>query len=244
MKKLAAIYNTFDGIELLNGSIRCIEKHVDLLIFINQQVSNFGEKYWGFDENPIKCDIPFIFYKYDPHSYQGFYNETVKRNIGIKLAREAGCSHFFHIDVDEYYDDFASAKQQYIDSGKSGSACKIFTYFKRPTLRFETEDGYYVPFIHELKPETSAGALQYPYHVDPTRRINETDVALLDVHMHHFSWVRKDIERKARNSSARKNISRGTIMEDYKNQDVGPGFYVRDFDKKLIEVPNQFNINI
>lgn len=242
--RLAAIYNVFDGVELLNGSINCIKDHVDLVIIIHQEESNFGEKYNGLEEYPLEEGVRFIIKKYNPIQHGGFYNETQKRNEGLAIARQAACTHFFHIDVDEYYEDFTAAKQQYIDSGKAGSACRLFTYFKKPTLRFETEDGYYVPFIHELKSGINAGALQYPYHADPTRRINETDVALLDVHMHHFSWVRKDIERKARNSSARKNISRGTIMEDYKNQDVGPGFYVRDFDKKLIEVPNQFNINI
>jgi len=136
------------------------------------------------------------------------------------------------------------AKQKYIESGAGGSVCKIFTYFKKPTLRFETEDGYFVPFIHKLNANTQAGLVKYKYHVDPTRKINEQNVALLDVHMQHFSWVRLDIERKARNSSAKYNLEDGTMVQDYHKKEVGPGFYVKDYDKKLIEVPNVFGIKV
>jgi hypothetical protein len=62
--------------------------------------------------------------------------------------------------------------------------------------------------------------------------------------MHHFSYVRKNIERKINNSSARANILKSKLLEDYNNPEVGPGFYVQDFKQRLIEVPNYFNINI
>lgn len=242
--KLAAIYNIWDGCELLPGSMKTIIDHVDQIIIIWQDVSNYGEKYNPMDD--IKCldllgKVSFI--KYEPVVGAGMYNEKQKRNIGINIAREKGCTHFLHIDCDEYYEDFGAAKELYIRSGKPGSVCKLYTYFKLPTLRFETPDGYFVPFIHELKPDTLAGGRQYPFYSDPTRRINETDVVELPVFMHHFSWVRKDIERKCRNSSAKENIERGTMLQDYHSPEVGPGYYVQDYDKKLIEVPDSFCIN-
>jgi hypothetical protein len=240
--KLAAIYNVWDGVELLRGSMLCLRNKVDVFIIVYQTVSNFGEAY---DPSP---DMDFTGFDniigklYTPEVGFGHKNEINKRNLGIILAREQGCTHFLHLDCDEYYFDFTQAKREYIiaqANGATGSVCKLFTYFKRPTLRFATEDGYYVPFIHQLHPDTSAGRCPYPFHVDPTRRINQTNIALLNTRMHHYSWVRNDIGRKCRNSSARRNIERGTILADYNNPSVGPGFYVRDFDKTLVEVASE-----
>lgn len=246
--KLAAIYNVWDGVELLEGSIRSIINDVDVIIIVYQKVSNFGEEYDPCPEIIHACSQfsrgNFHFEEYTPAIGNGFQNESKKRNIGLNLARELECTHFLHIDTDEYYKNFAEAKKLYIESGAEGSVCKLFTYFKLPTLRFETEDGYFVPFIHKLNFDTLAGTIDYPFYVDPTRRINCHNVVELPVHMHHFSWVRKDINRKARNSSAKNNIERGTMTQDYINPKVGPGFYVKDYDKKLIEVENYFNINL
>ncbi|MFW8746205.1 hypothetical protein, partial [Mesorhizobium japonicum] len=83
-------------------------------------------------------------------------------------------------DCDEYYENFGEAKQKFIDSGAKGSVCKILTYFKKPTLRLENEDNYYVPFIHELNENTTVGNYGYPFYADPTRKINESNVVLLD----------------------------------------------------------------
>lgn len=241
--KLAAIYNLWDGAELLRGSMECLKDHVDLFIIVYQEVSNFGEQYDPFQDVNID-GFNCLKIKYDPVSIAGSINERAKRNLGISSAKNLGFTHFIMMDTDEYYEDFGAAKQEYLKAGKPGSVCKLYTYFKKPTLRFVTEDGYFVPFIHELKEHTVTGERNYPYYVDPTRRVNENDVALLPVHMHHFSWVRKDIERKIRNSSAKINLERGTMLRDYNNPDVGPGFYVSDYDKSLMEVENTFNISI
>lgn len=246
MNKLAAIFNVWDGIELLPYSIRSVYNDVDVIIIVYQNRSNFHEVYDPYLEIMAVVEMfpdkKFVVQIYDPYVKGGFQNEIAKRNIGLNIAREKRCTHFLHIDTDELYENFNQAKQEYIDSGKKGSACKIYTYFKKPILRYEHEDGYYVPFIHKLGTNTVSGHHEYPFYVDPTRRINCDDVALLDTHMHHMSWVRRDIERKARNSSANINIANGTMLQDYHSPEVGPGFYVRDADQKLIEVPNQFNI--
>lgn len=240
--KLAAIYNVWDGAELLTGSIDQIHEFVDEIIIVYQTISNFGEHYNPLPDFTVKYPDKTKLILFEPKENCGFPNEVLKRNIGLQAAKELKCTHFLFMDCDEYYFDFGKAKQMYIDSGANGSVCKIITYFKLPTLRFENVDGYYVPFIHVLNPTTLAGGKIYPYYVDPTRRVNEQNVVLLDVVMQHYSWVRKNIRRKAENSSAKFNIEKGTMLLDYNNPNCGEGFYVVDYDQKLISVPNYFNI--
>lgn len=64
---------------------------------------------------------------------------------------------------------------------------------------------------------------------------------MIDVTMHHFSWVRKDYDRKIRNSTARANIEKmdlGKKILPLKEGDVFdlyPG-------KPLVRVPNKFGL--
>jgi hypothetical protein len=246
--KLAAIYNVFDGEELLEGSIKQIYDHVDLIIIVWQDVSNFGESYTPIFSEFIKASHKVIFKKYIPDSKNGFRNEINKRQIGINLAKEYECTHFISMDCDEYYDteEFGNAKLYFTYSGFGGSVCKMWTYFKSPTYKLETPEGYYVPFIHELKSNTKTGVKTYPFYCDPTRRINESKVYDTGIMMHHFSWVRKDIGRKVRNSSAKSSFEKGTLLNDYycTNLYSNPeGYYLKDFDKKITLVKNRFNIS-
>src|SRR5688572_26707671 len=111
--KISAIYNVFDGEEHLPHSMKTIFDHVDLVILVWQNLSNWGEThepllqfmtpedFAGFDYNKI------IMVKFDPILHMGpMMNERAKRNMGIEIARDKGCTHFFHIDCDEYYEDF------------------------------------------------------------------------------------------------------------------------------------------
>ena len=258
VRKLSVLYNVWiDSVELLKGSIECIKDHVDVIIIIYQRKSNWGEE--GDPLPSIYKSIKVvprrkvILYEYIPDNKSASIHEREKRNEGLRIAKENKCTHFLHMDCDEYYEDFGSAKEEYFKSGAIGSVCQMWTYFKKPTLRFENHEGYFVPFIHELYHDTVAGNNHYPYYVDPTRRVGyetrviplaEYNIALLQAKMHHFSWVRKDINIKVRNSTARNNIAKGTAVEDYNNPELGTGFYVRDFQMKLIEVENIFGIDI
>jgi hypothetical protein len=248
--KLAAVYNCWDGEELLKGSIDQIYKHVDLIIIVWQDVSNFGEKY-----NPLERIIidgiqdldKVIFHKYEPKLRTGFKNEINKRQKGIEIAKQNNCTHFLHLDCDEYYDSqqFENAKLYCASNNIKGSVCKMWTYFKDPTFRLETPEGYHVPFIHELKTHTRTGHKDYPFYVDPTRRINETNVIELPIMMHHFSWVRNDIYRKVNNSSAKSSLTKGTLLKDYYSTNLWnspEGYYIKDFDKRITLVENKFNV--
>jgi hypothetical protein len=240
--KLAAIYNIWDGVEHLESSVNSIRNDVDYIIFVYQDVSNYGEKYDPLSElQKIKHDVTFL---YEPQlNSSPAFNEKSKRNIGIQIALKLGCTHFLHLDCDEVYPNFKELKKEFIDSGYDGSVCKINTYFGKANYCFDKFDNYYVPFIHKLNTDTVAGGRQYPFYVDPTRKINSNNVSLLQSgSMHHYSWVRDDIERKIRNSTARCNIEISQLLLDYKAvmllsaNDVD-GFYIKDYDMKLITLP-------
>jgi hypothetical protein len=247
--KLAGIYNVWDGVELLRGSIDQLE--LDLIIIVWQDISNFGERFDPMER--IKADgidkIPnVIFQKYIPQGHAGLNNEINKRQLGLKIAKEHNCTHFLHLDCDEFYDkeEFRNAKDYILKNDIQGSVCKMYTYFKRPTFRLESHDGYFVPFIHRLKHDTRINKT-YSFYTDPTRRINEANIIEIPIFMHHLSWVREDIERKARNSTARNNIRRGSLLKDFysHNLETNPeGYYIKDFDKRLILVENKFNVQI
>jgi hypothetical protein len=236
--KLAAIWNVWDGDELLQGSINSVIDHVDIIIIVFQTISNFGEAYAPKIPRGNKIHTICHF----PYPSKGKENEIRKRNIGLDKARELGCTHFLHMDCEEYYREFARAKALFIYSDRKGSVCRLNTYFKKPTLCLDRPEDYFVPFIHELRPDTEAGVRKYPFYVDPTRRINETDVIELPIFMEHYSWVRKDITRKIRNSTARKNLMNNTYKADY-DRDLKAGDYLKCYDRTLIEVPDYFNIN-
>jgi hypothetical protein len=242
--KLAAIFNVFDGTELLRASIDTVKDHVDKVIVVWQKKSNFGEVYNPFEHfnsDGLEHILEYVFF--DPATQNGGKNERIKRNMGIQHARDMGCTHFISMDCDEFFEDFGAVKKAYLQSGADGSVCKMYTYFKKPTWRCANLDSYFVPLIHKLNQDTVSGVREYPFYVDPTRRINQEHIVELDAVMHHMSWVRLDIGLKCRNSSAKLNIEEGTLLADYNNPDVGPGFCVRDWKQELVEVPDIFNLS-
>lgn len=244
---LASIINIWDGVELLQYAVRSTASDVQLFVIVYQTESNFGEKYDPYPEIEAVTEMfphkKFVSVRYDVLIYGGTENEKNKRNLGIQIARQYGATHFLFQDADEVYENFTEAVKAYENAQKDGSVCRIITYFRFPILRFENPDNYFVPFIHKLNSETRAGTSNYPFYVDPTRSVNCENIAELDIFMHHFSWIRNNIDRKIRNSSARDNINRTKIRQDYEL--ASPGYYVEDiFKQKLVEVPNKFNINI
>jgi len=187
---------------------------------------------------------------YEPKRFIGGENEAEKRQMGIDwINQKEKFSHFIMLDCDEYYQKkcFRNAQKCIINNHINGSVIHLTTYFKKPTLKIEGFDNYYVPFIHRLKPDSCCGtSVSYPYKVDPTRRINEKNVRLFSpnmIYMHHYSYVRANIHRKINNSSARYNLENTTIIDDYKN--ARAGYYLSNiYNKTLIAVENIFNINI
>lgn len=242
---LIAIYNVFDGLELLKGSIEQIRDQVDGIVIVAQSVSNWGE------HDPFVlpyCDMlgATVVIEYSPGRVANFRDaqrmEIGKRQAGITWAREHGYSHFISMDCDEYYTTEGFEQMKKEADGRGGSYHPLRTYYKNPGWRFENYEKYYVPGIHEIKPGTVTGWHSYPVLVDPTRRINERDVRASEVIMHHFSYIRLDIAKKLRNSTARENIHKPDIFAAYKAASVGKRVSHVDAGR-LEKVTDQFNIH-
>lgn len=244
--RLVAIYNVWHDFDLLEYSLKSIESLVDGVIIVASEYSNFGE----FSAIP-EIWKGTVFIREPQFKNNARASETDKRNYGIYIARQQGYSHFLTIDSDECYDSelFLKSKEFFKNPEIKGLVCTCTTYFKSPTLTIGL-DSTLVPFIHELTPtikhEFNRG---YPCAwngnqilIDPTRsmNINAGVVLLRDVTMHHYSWVRSDYQKKIRNSTARTNLERSTILDDLAN--AAPGYFCKFYQKTLTECENKFGI--
>lgn len=242
--KISAIFNTWDGDELLWYSIRQIRPVVDVIIVVYQNISNYGEHY--------SPEIPSAFCDHIIH-YQpdlklgGSRNETNKRNIGLEKAKELGCTHFILMDNDELYEtnEFKYYRDLIYYNQCDSSACRLFTYYKHPTIQLTPLEDYFVPFICKLKEDTKIGHYRnYPVKADPTRQSNyyqnfyQINIPL----MHHYSWVRKDIGLKVRNSSARNMMKHSDqIIKEFNDfYRTGKITFYQGYD--WIEVEDRFRI--
>ena len=105
--KLAAIYNLFDGEEILPYSLRNIRSQADKIIVVCQLVSNRGEKaspqLVTLLQSLQKEGLIDYLWCYTPNlNRQPTKNELAKRKLGRKLALALGCTHFIHMDTDEF----------------------------------------------------------------------------------------------------------------------------------------------
>src|ERR1035437_6015004 len=135
--KLSASYNLWDCEYLLEGSIKQIRDHVDHVSVVYQQYSNFSEPSkinlleYLTDLKDRKLIDSIMLYKpiimLPPSS-----NETLKRNIGIQLAKKNECAHHISIDAEESYitEEFKKAKEYIIANDIKHTACSLFTYWK------------------------------------------------------------------------------------------------------------------
>jgi hypothetical protein len=245
MVKLAVIFSVYDSEELLEGSIRQIREQVDVVIAVVQKISNWGEEYTG---GLLECvrlqslGLIDVVTSFDPMQtndrLNGCKNETEKRRIGFELAKEKGCTHYIHMDCDEYYfsEEFLKSKDWAIENDIEASYCKIQAYEKYPTLALENLENYYVPFINKIQDNLKHGFCEYPVLVDPTRKATHRNPKEAPITMHHYTSIRKNIARKYRNSSARCNFDLEAKLHEFAQirKENGNG-------RKL--VPNYFGIN-
>lgn len=255
--KLVAIYNTWGDFDLLQHSIKNIRPLVDAIIVVFSRTSNYGEQLIGKDGSAVDTwldhgDAPVWFVRKEPDAkLNPMQNETDKRNFGLEYARSMKrFTHFLTIDADELYEHepFLKEKERFNDPGIKGLVCLCQTYFKSPKLTIGL-DRTLVPFIHELTPTIQhAFNRSYPFawkgrdiFIDPTRSLNiNSGVEMSGLIMHHYSWIRKDIEIKIRNSTARANIERSTIRKDFAQ--AKEGYYCEFYGKTLIRASVDFNI--
>lgn len=250
---VAAIYNVFDGIELLPYSINNIAPCVDGVIIVYQKVSNYGQVDDRTDDiNLIAASVRKTCYvlPYTPNlSLQASENERNKREQGRKLAKTMGYTHFIDMDCDEFYlrDEFNALKDKIYKEKLNGAVVRSKVYFGSPELTIG-EDITLVPFIHKIDCKHEFNR-KYPYafdktiRIDPTRQLSYTDgVILEDIYMHHYSYVRKDIKKKIQNSTARSNIEKSNVLKDLVQ--AKEGYFCEFYNKYLTYSPNVFGLPI
>lgn len=248
--KLVAIYNAWsDCLDLLQKSITNTLPVVDRVIVV-----------WSNQSNRLTENIPFTFHynhpkveflhieplpRYGPHE-----NETMKRNAGLEKAKRDGYSHFLMMDSDEFYlqEDVMESRDKVEQGDLNGLVCGLRVYISKPTLW--CEDHTLVPFIQKLTQEVSVGHYRwYPFsydkdqhaRIDPTRRpSHRSKVEWSEVVMHHYSYVRKNMDLKIRHSSANLENSRQIIQADLAL--AAPGYVSQLYHRELKESKDPFNI--
>lgn len=219
---------------------------MDGIIIVGSSYSNYREyspipEEWRNDELFVR----------EPHFNIPLHSETDKRNYGLDIARKQGYTHYLNCDADEVYkaDEFLKAKERFkLERHLKGLVCPLVVYFSSPTLY--VDDITLVPFIHEITPNLKHEFNRnFPHAwkgrqivIDPSRSFNiNGGVDYTDeITMHHYSYYRKDLEKKIRNSTARSNLERSTIREDYAN--AKEGYFCKFYQKTLAKAENHFNL--
>lgn len=247
--KLCAIYNVWSDWDLLWKSVDNIRPLVDGIIVIFSWTSNHGEN----DALPsIEFPSYVTSFNREPIYAHPSHSETDKRNYGLSKARELGYTHFICLDADEFYDpeEFIREKQRFIDNPNlAGLVCRTKVYVKSPSLTIGY-DTTLVPFIHKITPGLKHEFNKsYPFawegknlRIDPTRSLNiNSGVEWSDITMFHYSWVRKDIEKKIRNSTARANLQKMNLANKFVHLKEGDIFDLYP-NKPLVREQARFNV--
>jgi len=211
--KLGVSYNIFSGLELLEGSIKCIRPYAKHINVCYQAISNTGISkpeihefvMWLHKKNLIDSNAFFTPIFNHPKD-----NETYKRNIGLNVCRLSGCTHFMSMDSDEYYkgDQLEYVINDIEKNGHISSACQMQTYYKSTKYALDPPEDYYVPLIYKIDGRSFDQAAQTDVKVDPSRKMKGKmkKYNRSEIEMHHLSYVRDDIRDKLRNASASVNF--------------------------------------
>lgn len=246
--RLAAIFNVWSDWDLLDYAVENIRQMVDGVIIVGSTRSNYGE----YSPIPSKWHNDELFIR-EPHFRIPMHAETDKRNYGLHIAKEKGYTHFITMDADEFYlkEDVIKGQEIIEKEGLAGLVVPTVSYFKHPTLCLG-RDVTLVSFIHKLTPDLKHEFNhRYPYawingqiRIDPTRSLNiNSGVKYVDdIEMHHMSHVRADYPKKIRNSTARRNLEKSTILKDFVQ--AKEGYYVDFYRKHLTRVENRFGIYV
>lgn len=250
--RLAAIYCYWDDDELLKHSMENIIPLVDGVVVAFSLVSNYADQSTPAAfllRNDSQKPVDIIQVEPDL-KLRPDVNETNKRNAGLELAKQKGYTHFLMMDADEFYEPepFLKEKERFLNSNLNGLVCASQVYFKSPKLTIGL-DTTKVTFIHKITPGLRFEFNRnYPFafdrsaiRIDPTRQLNiNNGVEWSNIIMHHYSWVRKDYEKKIRNSTARANLERSSIRQDLALAKEGE--MCKFYGKTLIRASVDFNI--
>lgn len=249
--KLCAIFNVWKDTEcIFTHALKNIEPLVDGVIVIYSNVSNHGV-FMKWENFPIQGH-KVKYYLVETRGDSPQEAELNKRNFGLEKAKQLGFTHFLMMDGDEFYeaDEFNREIERIKENNFDGVVCRTKVYIKSPTLTIGY-DSTLVPFVHKItsKLRYTFKNRAYPFakdakgdpKIDPTRRLNiMTGVVWSNITMHHYSYVRRNIDLKITNSSANLRRSAQTIREEIR--DAKPGYVSRLYHKEIFECENIFNM--
>ncbi len=165
---LSVSYNFFNGEKHLQASVRSIRASVDFVSVVYQEISNSGEPITDIALALLtslkKQGLVDVIYKYEPNlQIERFNNELEKRRIGLQLALDADCTHFFTMDADEFYrrDELDFAKKLIVANNIESSSVSSFFHLKSPIWR--AKDSTCCAFITRISAQTVLGEKKIPY---------------------------------------------------------------------------------
>ena len=259
--KFGVSYSVWDGEELLEKSIMQIREHVDYINVVWQ------EKSWtGLDSNLqlkekldklVNIGLVDELIEYESLCNE-IYQEPVKRNFGLQAARKAGCNYFMPMDTDEFYiaQEFEAAKNYMLEHDITNGFVLLKTYGSLPTRQWilVEQTPSWVPFFSKINDCSSIDCdASYPYLTDISRKVSVTKcpkfLLLPFIAMHHMSYLRKDLVKKMKNSSAAKaygesNFDGNAILQglDKNSVEVSDRFMLLPLIKKWNEKEDEFNL--
>lgn len=220
--RLGASINLFDGEELLLDLIYSVRSEVDYLSVVYQDTGHWGENHANPHLARFLSDLKSLglideFFLWDKSARPLNVNEfnsldMLKREKGLELARENGCSHFLNLDNDELYTRRGLRYMKRIMMRSSGikfdySVLRHLQYYRNASLILKNKEQEYVMGIFPIKRDTAFEyAAESRFPIDPGRKISGSKVIefwRFEVCMHHMSYVRKDIRTKLVSSHAR-----------------------------------------
>jgi len=259
--KLGVSYNLFDGEELLEYSIKSIRNNTDFISVIYQEISYHGMKcsngIFEFllnlkDAGLVDEIVLFQPDIVDTSGENASLNETKKRNLGLEISKNNGCTHHMSMDVDEFYTEnqFTYMKRVMENGDFHCAAVKHCQYYKDSIYILKNKEEEYVTTIEKITPDTKYVYMaKYPVPVDPTRKTNNEKCRVFgrnEVEMHHMSFVRRDIKKKLSNSASRRHFTDELINrvdEYYKNWTFPkPAMWAGGNLLEVVEVPRLFEI--
>jgi hypothetical protein len=222
--KVAAIYRVFDGEEHLEKSIESIKEFATPYAIVST-IGFGGDYYEGGLKEVKRLNIPY--------QLANSPKEIHQRVQGVNWVKSKGFTHYTLIDCDEVYDDYSKV----IDCGNHNPNFSIVvpckTYFKDWVI-----EGWDFTAICALAPVSHLPSVyNYAYfkqRIDPTRAVRSEGIEIADTFVHHYSWVRDNIERKINNSTAKTNILKSGLINLYQ-QNERPLGVLPIFAKCVIE---------
>lgn len=262
--KLGASINLFDGEELLLDLIFSVRDEVDFLSVVFQEKGHWGET----SANPalpsflkqlksvgLLDEVFFWSGESLPSGIEEFNSfDMVKREKGLELARQAGCTHFLNLDNDELYtiSDLKYMKKVMMTSRMQGadySVLRHLQYYKDSSLILKNREQEYVMGIFPIREDThfvyGAGS---PFPIDPGRKIAGSKIIefwRFEACMHHLSYVRKDIRAKLLSAHAREgNLPvLEKIVDRYENYCFPQtGFWGHGIEVELVKIRPKISV--